>query len=188
MRAAESTMRAAWVIVPLLAAIPACKKPQPTGVPTVDDDAPIGAVRAELDRTQAQLEAEGIVVPAPPGDEPSAAPTETPKPEQEQPPAPPSAPEPSDLAEQQDAGDAAPRVERARRGFFARWLRRRRREQTASERCERVCDLTDAICDLSERVCDLTSEHPDDVRYEDACLRARTQCGVADEACDGCGD
>ncbi len=61
--------------------------------------------------------------------------------------------------------------------------RRTRGEQT---RCERICDLAEATCTLSDRICELAAEHVDDVRYENACERATSQCEAASEACSMC--
>ncbi len=56
----------------------------------------------------------------------------------------------------------------------------------APSRCETVCSLQEAICGLQDRICGLAEEHPDEMRYAEGCLRARDDCAVASEACDGC--
>jgi len=52
--------------------------------------------------------------------------------------------------------------------------------------CTRVCDLKEAICELEDHLCRLATDHADEARYTDACGRAQTDCGWAQEACDGC--
>lgn len=55
-----------------------------------------------------------------------------------------------------------------------------------SDRCTRVCDLAESTCALAQQICDLAAEHPDQVRYDEACAGATAQCEAASEACDRC--
>jgi hypothetical protein len=63
-----------------------------------------------------------------------------------------------------------------------------RSRRDASTRCERVCRLAEATCELETQICELAVRHPDEPRYEQACLRAEQQCVAATEACQRCED
>ncbi|MBL4687009.1 MAG: hypothetical protein JKY37_20605 [Nannocystaceae bacterium] len=53
--------------------------------------------------------------------------------------------------------------------------------------CTRICELATAICGLETSICELASEHVGEARYDKACARVRSDCELAQEACDACG-
>lgn len=53
--------------------------------------------------------------------------------------------------------------------------------------CTDLCGLSESICALEVQICELSESHADDPIYIDACERAREDCEVTDQACDGCG-
>ena len=52
--------------------------------------------------------------------------------------------------------------------------------------CAEVCTLAQAICDLEAQICELGSRHPQDPRYQRACVRAQGDCAAASAACRVC--
>lgn len=64
--------------------------------------------------------------------------------------------------------------------------RRLAARREASTRCERVCGLAEATCELETQICELAARHPEEPRYQQACLRAEQQCIAASEACQRC--
>jgi hypothetical protein len=97
-------------------------------------------------------------------------------------------PEPSPAYEHEalaDAGSARQTSARRRGGRRMRMAERASRRDT-STRCERVCDLAEATCELEAQICELAERHPDEPRYEQACLRAEQQCRAASDACQRC--
>jgi hypothetical protein len=178
----------------------------------------VGEIEAELDRNDRVLADEGVmiamaspVVPnepavAPttePGADPEADPTPTEEPGdtnpevagQPQPETPTSAPptptiEPSPAYEGELYADEGPKnatTAQRREGRRAR-LGSRSSRRDADTRCERVCELAEATCELETQICELAERHPDEPRYEQACLRAEQQCLAASQACDRCVD
>lgn len=71
-----------------------------------------------------------------------------------------------------------------RRTSQRRMSSRARRDELS--RCERVCQLAEATCELEDQICALAERHPDEPRYEQACLRAEQQCVAASQACQRC--
>lgn len=188
--------------VSAMAAIAACK---PAGkdarAPMVDDD--IEAIERQLAVNANSLQAEGIMIAQ---REPSPAPTGA---TQE------AAGGDVALGYEDDAGGEAaatvsaddeseeelldpepapmepadaPVAESVRRSNRADRRYERARKKDARSRCERICDLGEATCELAEQICALADRHVDEVRYEDACERAATQCRVASAACTNCDD
>jgi hypothetical protein len=198
------------LVVALLAALQACKKQEPSRTPTeLDDD--IAQIDAALHQREAELQRAGIVVAyrAPVRSEPAGAAPEIPATEpaedvadEEVPtgveprPEPPTTTEvapvessPTQEREAMDAPRSAP-PDRKRRAHAHASNRSRlaaeRDQRRPHTRCEKICVLADTTCELRERVCTLAGEHPDDVRYQDACRRAEDQCGAATQHCESC--
>ena len=187
-----------WFAIVVLAA--GCKSAPARSTSDLADD--LAQIEAELQRSDARLGEAGIVVayretPPPDGavspsqesppvdDEPGESPSE---PAPDQTPTTPTVrePEPATPVEAEDSGPklSSPRAERER--DRERREPRRHVKKSARTRCERVCDLSATTCELQDRVCTLAGNHPDDVRYEDACRRAEDQCEAATRSCESC--
>ncbi|MBV1861771.1 MAG: hypothetical protein KUG77_25350 [Nannocystaceae bacterium] len=106
------------------------------------------------------------------------------------PPTPASEPAPDPVVEAEEAAMSSdtPELNSAPRGSRSKSKAAERRSRDKKTRCERICDLAEATCTLADRICELADEHVDDVRYEDACDRAGTQCEAASDACSACED
>jgi len=201
--------RASWSLVLLL--VVACKPARAPDTGELADD--LAQIEAELQRSDARLGDAGIVVAyrdtrsaedaaAPPQESPAepiaTEPTTTPPPETEpeaEPAPTPTTPSAEEPVLAPDASeDDAPRISSRRSERERATVRdrqdaresRRRVKKSARTRCERVCELTETTCELQERVCTLADDHPDDVRYEDACRRAEDQCEAATRSCESC--
>ncbi len=100
--------------------------------------------------------------------------------EDEEAPAMQSAPEPEPMSAPMDEPESV-----RSRGSSRR---RRAERRSAKDRghCNRVCDLAEATCDLEVQICEMAERHPDEPRYEQACLRAEQQCVAASRACLRC--
>jgi len=100
-----------------------------------------------------------------------------------------SAPEPEPAVEAEEEATADAAELDSRRGVsLSKRKAEKRKNRNKRTRCERICDLAEATCTLADRICGLADEHVDDVRYEDACDRAGSQCEAASEACSACED
>jgi hypothetical protein len=208
---AEHTTR--WLALVALAA--SCKPaPQATSVRLADDldqiEAELQRSEARLGdagivvayRQPRATEAPAETPPEPPPDEPPEEPPTEPGPGPELEPVTPVPPPTASTTptEEFDEPAAAPadlegepvlrsRAGRARGRDYDRRAKRserRKAKKSAQNRCERVCELSVTTCELQERVCGLADEHPDDVRYEDACRRAEDQCEAASRSCESC--
>jgi hypothetical protein len=209
MRVAADRARLVLVLI-AAASFAACKVVPRSQTALVDD---LDQIEAELRNSDERLAEAGVVVayrepttardyaapteappaeetpPAPPPDEPTTLEpgSEPPAPTTEPPPeAPVSAPD----AEEDDApalsGRASKQSVQRERDSKRRRSERKRVHKASRTRCERVCELSETTCELQARVCGLASEHPDDVRYEDACRRAEDQCEAATRSCETC--
>jgi hypothetical protein len=145
----------------------ACAKNRETSAPEsapVRDD--IGAIEAELSSNAAALQSEGIAL----ADGKVAEPTST---------------DESMAGAAQDDADVVQR-DMTKERVSAQSQARTKRAERARPRCERICDLAGSTCDLRLRICDLAQVHEGDLRYENACERATTQCEAARAACTRC--
>ncbi len=204
-------MGRAWVLVPLLLPLVACKNKGPGTSPARDVESwTLAEIESELANNDRALAGEGIVVvavaspvgPAPsipmvepqpithpdgPGQEPPNGPGEELPDDGPHVVAGAAAPEPPMPATEPTAAYEAESLERSdlkERRVQRRVSSRSRRDE--STRCERICQLADATCELEEQICALAEQHPDEPRYEQACLRAEQQCIAASRACDRC--
>ncbi len=141
--------------------------------PKVQADVAGGAARAVADGDDDETVTPG---PAP------ASPPAEPEPEPE--------PAPAPIVEaEEDAMDRnAPERDAPRGLSLSKRKAEKRKKRDKKTRCERICDLAEATCTLADRICGLADEHVDDVRYEDACGRAESQCEAASDACSACED
>lgn len=146
---------------------PACAKNRettaPESAPPSDD---IGAIEAELSSNAAELQREGVALDD--GKVDQRAPTDE-----------------SVAGTAQDDADVVQR-DLTKERVSAQPQARTKRAERARPRCERICDLAETTCDLRLRICDLAQVHEGDLRYENACERATTQCEAARSACTRC--
>jgi len=133
-------------------------------------------------------EGEGIE-PTPPiddGDEAGDEPTVDPEPGPPEPmPTPTASPGTQPDYEGAELTSAAPDSPAERRREGKRRLSARSRRDTDT-RCDRLCGLAEATCELETQICELATRHPDEPRYQQACLRAEQQCIAASDACQRC--
>jgi hypothetical protein len=199
-----------------LAALPlvACKAKTSSDAPSRDVRSwTVAEIEAELDRNDRVLANEGIMIamatptvapPEPaPATEPEAGPEAGPPPDEAHEgtdpddggqPATEPAPElagsaqPTAVTEPSESYDA--KLYEDERGRERRRARIGSRSPRRDEgtRCERVCELAVATCELETQICELAARHPDEPRYEQACLRAEQQCLAASQACERCVD
>ncbi|MCH9684321.1 MAG: hypothetical protein K0V04_23000 [Deltaproteobacteria bacterium] len=56
-----------------------------------------------------------------------------------------------------------------------------------TDRCSRICSLSDNICELGAQICSLAEANPKKRRYQRACENAQDACGNAQVSCQRCG-
>lgn len=218
MRAPTRPARDSWALLALgavLLPLAGCKASPGTSQSPAADLDDIVAIESELAVNAERLEAQGVQVASarefnakqadgggmtstPAGDaddvdtpeSPRPAPPAEPEPESDPPPAAPVVAPDSvvEEAEEDYAPASAPERESSVRLSRSSRKAEKKKSRRKRTRCERICDLAEATCTLADRICGLADEHVDDVRYEDACGRAESQCEAASEACSACED